>query len=171
MMNVQVPIFPGFSNIAIRPGSFPESAVCILDKIDNTEHLSLELQETSFKYIPYYQNHVYILFPDNGDQMGNVFYFGSDGEMQRHLQHHIGSSQVHGRYLDVIVSREWVPHLTAPMEDIVFGYESQENVSEIRKKNYKKNTKQQKSKKITIQQKSKKITKQQSFKKSKNLRK
>ena len=155
MMNVQVPIFPGFSNIAICPGSFPESGVCILDKIDKTEHLSLELQETSFKYIPYYANHVYILFPDNGDQMGNVFYFGSHGEMQRHLHYHIGSSQVHGRYLDAIVSKEWVPHLTVPMEVIVFGYESKENISEIRKKITKnhKTTKIQKNHKTTKFQK------------------
>ena len=100
MMNVQVPIFAGFSNIGICPGPFPGIAVCILDKIDKTHHLSSELQVTSFKYLPYYQNHVYILFPDNEDQMGNVFYFGSDGDMQRHLHYHLGSRQVHGRYLE-----------------------------------------------------------------------
>ena len=71
-MNVQIPIFPGFSNIAICPGPFPGISVCILDKIGKEDHLSSELQEISFKYLPYYQNHVYILFPDNDKEIEKV---------------------------------------------------------------------------------------------------
>ena len=132
MMNVQVPIFPGFSNIGICPGPFPGIAVCILDKIEKTEHLSSQLKEISFKYLPYYQNHVYIVFPDNDGKMGEVYYFESDEDLQRHLHYHLGSRQVHGRYLNVVISKEWVPHLTVQMADIVFGYESQEKFSEIK---------------------------------------
>ena len=123
MMNVQVPIFPGFSNIGICPGPFPGIAVCILDKIEKTEHLSSQLKEISFKYLPYYQNHVYIVFPDNDGKMGEVYYFESDGDLQRHLHYHLGSRQVHGRYLNVSVSKEWVPHLTSPLADLQFGVE------------------------------------------------
>ena len=166
MFNVQVPIFPGFSNIGICPGPFPGIAVCVLDKIDKTHHLSSELQEISFKYVPYYQNHVYILFPDNDDQMGNVFYFGSDGDMQQHLHYHLGSRQVHGRYLNVLISKEWVPHLTVQMADIVFGYESQENFSEIKQNITKKsqNHKNQKKNKTLVNPKKRnKIQKSKNF--------
>ena len=99
MMNVQVPIFPGFSNIGICPGTFPGIVVCILDKIEKTDHLSPELKEISFKYVPYYQNHVYVLFPDNDGKKGDVHYFETDGDLQRLLHYHLGSRQVHGRYL------------------------------------------------------------------------
>ena len=81
MINVQVPIFSGFSNIGIYPGPFPGIAVYILDKIEKTEHLSSELKEKSFKYLPYYQNHVYILFPDTEVMKGEVLFYGSDGDL------------------------------------------------------------------------------------------
>ena len=90
MMNVQVPIFPGFSNIGICPGTFPGIVVCILDKIEKTDHLSPELKEISFKYVPYYQNHVYVLFPDNDGKEGDVHYFETDGDLQRLLHYHLG---------------------------------------------------------------------------------
>ena len=111
MMNVQVPIFPGFSNIGICPGPFPGISVYILDKVEKTDHLSSELKEISFKYLPYYQNHVYIVFPDNDGKMGEAYYFESDGDLQRHLHYHLGSRQLHGRYLNVSVSKTWIPHL------------------------------------------------------------
>ena len=126
MMNVQVPIFPGFSNIGICPGTFPGIVVCILDKIEKTDHLSPEFKEISFKYVPYYQNHVYVLFPDNDGKKGDVHYFETDGDLQRLLHYHLGSRQVHGRYLNVTVSKEWIPHLTLPLADLQFGVE--ENV-------------------------------------------
>ena len=125
MINVQVPIFPGFSNIGICPGSFSGIAVYILDKIEKTEHLSSELKEKSFKYLPYYQNYVYILFPDNDAMKGDVHFFDSEGDLQKHLHHHLGSRQLHGRYLNVSVSEEWVPHLTLPLADLQFGVEEQ----------------------------------------------
>ena len=130
-MYVQVPIFPGFSNIGICPGPFPGISVCILDKIEKTDHLSNDLKEITFKYLPYYQNHVYILFPDSVDRMGKVLYYGSDGDLQRYLHYHLGSRQVCGRYLNVSVTKEWVPHLTAPLEFFEFMIKSkQENVNQ-----------------------------------------
>ena len=137
MMYVQVPIFPGFSNIGICPGPFPGISVCILDKIEKTDHLSSEFQQISYKYLPYYQNHVYFLFPDDG-KMGDVIYFESDRDLQRHLHYHLGSRQVHGRYLNVSVSREWVPHLTSPLADLQFGVEedSHRNIKNIQKNCY-----------------------------------
>ena len=131
MMYVQVPIFAGFSNIGICPGPFPGISVCILDKIEKTDHLSNDLKEITFKYLPYYQNHVYILFPDSVDRMGNVLYYGSDGDLQRYLHYHLGSRQVRGRYLNVSVTKEWVPHLTAPLDFFEFMIKSkQENVNQ-----------------------------------------
>ena len=130
-MYVQVPIFAGFSNIGICPGPFPGITVCILDKTEKTDHLSNDLKETTFKYLPYYQNHVYILFPDSNDKMGNVLYYGSDGDLQRYLHYHLGSTEVHGRYLNVSVTKEWVPHLTAPLDFFEFMIKSkQENVNQ-----------------------------------------
>ena len=127
MMNVQVPIFPGFSNIGICPGTFPGIVVCILDKIEKTDHLSPEFKEISFKYVPYYQNHVYVLFPDNDGKKGDVHYFETDGDLQRLLHYHLGSRQVHGRYLNVTVSKEWIPHLTSPLADLQFGVDEKGN--------------------------------------------
>ena len=166
MMNVQIPIFPGFSNIGICPGPFPGIAVCILDKIEKTEHLSSQLKEISFKYLPYYQNHVYIVFPDNDGKMGEVYYFESDEDLQRHLHYHLGSRQVHGRYLNVSVSKEWVPHLTSPLADLQFGVEENlhKNVVYI-PKNYvrknKKTTKKLQNSKNTKKTINKKIPKKQ----------
>ena len=164
-MNVQIPIFPGFSNIAICPGPFPGISVCILDKIGKEDHLSSELQEISFKYLPYYQNHVYILFPNNDEEMEKVYFFGSDDDMQRHLHYHLGSRQVHGRYLNVTVSKQWVPHLTVQLVDMEFGHVSQDNIQkyikskEMKKSKNLKNTKKSKNllnnKKTNKKQKSK----------------
>ena len=175
MINVQVPIFPGFSNIGICPGSFSGIAVYILDKIEKTEHLSSELKEKSFKYLPYYQNHVYILFPDNDAQKGNVHYFGSDGDLQRHLHHHLGSRQLHGRYLNVSVSKEWVPHLTSPLEDLQFGVKehSHKNITKEYKttsmKTTKKNQNQKYPKKTNNVQNPKKIKNNKNYKKTTNI--
>ena len=168
MMNVQVPIFPGFSNIGICPGPFPGIAVYILDKVEKTDHLSSELKEISFKYLPYYQNHVYILFPDTEVMKGDVHFYGSDGDLQSHLHYHLGSRQLHGRYLNVSVSKTWIPHLTVPLEN--FEFKSEVEIRNQTNCERKEISKYKKEKKINKTSKSKKNYKIQNQKKIQNCK-
>ena len=169
MMNVQVPIFPGFSNIGICPGPFPGIAVYILDKVEKTDHLSSELKEISFKYLPYYQNHVYILFPDTEVMKGDVHFYGSDGDLQSHLHYHLGSRQLHGRYLNVSVSKTWIPHLTVPLENFEFKSEVEiRNQTNCERKEISKYKKEKKMNKTSKSKKNYKIQNQKKIQNCKN---
>ena len=146
MMYVQIPIFSGYANIAICPG---HGTVCyMIDDVQKNQNLYSEMNAKSNTFLPFYENHHYILYPTaEGKLDDGILYFPSEELMKKHILRNLGTVYVTGRSLSITVSNEAAPNVKNPMvDDSEYGqkklYSTVENM-----KNEKKNKKKQKLKK------------------------
>ena len=116
MMYVQIPIFSGYANIAICPG---HGTVCyMIDDVQKNQNLYSEMNAKSTTFLPFYENHHYILYPTaEGKLDDGVLYFHSEELMKKHILGNLGTEYVTGRSLTITPSEEAAPDVTNAMED------------------------------------------------------
>ena len=157
-MYVQIPIFSGYANIAICPG---HGTTCyMIDDVQKNQNLYSEINAKSNTFLPFYENHHYILYPTaEGNLDDGILYFHSEELMKKYILGSLGTEYVTGRTLSITVSKEAAPDVKNPMVDE--HEHSQEklysNVENI-----------ENSKKIIKNKNSKKIIKNKNSKKNKN---
>ena len=112
MMYVQIPIFSGYANIAICPGN---GTVCyMIDDVQKNQNLYSEMNPKSQTFLPFYENHHYVLYPTAEDKIDDgVLYFHSEDIMKEYILEHLGTQYVTGRSLSVTVSTVAAPDFKA----------------------------------------------------------
>ena len=142
MMYVQIPIFSGYANIAICPG---HGTVCyMIDDVQKNQNLYSEMNAKSTTFLPFYENHHYILYPTaEGKLDDGVLYFHSEELMKKHILGNLGTEYVTGRSLTITASEEAAPDVTNAMEDSLEQCQKEVNNTVITKniENEKKNIK------------------------------
>ena len=151
MMYVQIPIFSGYANIAICPG---HGTVCyMIDDVQKNQNLYSEMNAKSTTFLPFYENHHYILYPTaEGKLDDGVLYFHSEELMKKHILGNLGTEYVTGGSLAITASKEAAPDVTNAMEDSIEQCQKKEKNTVITKniENEKKISKTKIQKKIKI---------------------
>ena len=158
MMYVQIPIFSGYANIAICPAN---GTVCyMIDDVQKNQNLYSEMNPKSKTFLPFYENHHYVLYPTTDDKVDDgILYFHSEELMKEYILEHLGTKYVTGRSLSVRVSTVAAPDFTTAKAE---GSEhcqgnSYSNVCKKNLENEKKITKNKTTKKIQNRKTNKKI--------------
>ena len=158
MMYVQLPIFSGYANIAICPG---HGTNCyMIDDVQKSQNLYSEMNAKSNTFLPFYENHHYILYPTaEGKLDDGILYFHSEELMKKYILGSLGTEYVTGRTLSITVSKEAAPDVKNPMVDdsehgqekLYCTVENIENQKKIIKNKNQKNIKNNKTnKKISV---------------------
>ena len=113
-MFLQIPNFLGFNGIGILPKLNAPGASCFVLG-DQSEKF---ICENSLTYVPYFQGHYYFLFKNNDMKERTVHYFEDEDTMNTFLVSSFGKLPVVSHYLNVSVSKEWVPHMTPLITNI-----------------------------------------------------
>ena len=142
MMYVQVPIFSGYANIAIYPG---HGTTCyMIDDVQKNQNLYSEMNAKYNTFLPFYENHHYILYPTSEGKLDDgVLYFHSEELMKKHILKNLGTEYVTGRSLTVTVSTEAAPNSTQPMAE-GSGHSQEEFRDNVIRKEIENETKNQK---------------------------
>ena len=100
MMYVQIPIFSGYANIAICPAN---GTVCyMIDDVQKNQNLYSEMNPKSKTFLPFYENHHYVLYPTTDDKVDDgILYFHSEELMKEYILEHLGTKYVTGRSLSL----------------------------------------------------------------------
>ena len=157
-MYVQIPIFSGYANIAICPG---HGTVCyMIDDVQKNQNLYSEMNAKSNTFLPFYENHHYILYPTaEGNLDDGILYFHSEELMKKYILGKLGTEYVTGRSLSITVSNVAAPDVNNPMVDdsehgqekLYCTVENIENQKKIIKNKNQKNIKNNKTnKKISV---------------------
>ena len=95
-MNIQLPVFAGFTNYAIcRSDSLKTTGCHVIDA--GLKKISDELiSDGTYTYLPFVPGHLYFMYRGNGKKVDQVKSFQSEVDLRAHLLDYYGTPWISG---------------------------------------------------------------------------